>query len=154
MYLQERDNKIRESMTMLKNKRINTSQFLDRILHIKKAIEYVKPDVEPHDADTDESENDLETDMNAVDSNSQEVPKGTCVQCLSRTCDIIMLPCFDIVVCSMCWQEKKSKHERDCDVIYKNNKRKLVIEKKKVCCPCCNKIVTQTKEFRMAAVQF
>lgn len=118
-------------MNLLKNKRINTSQFLDRILYIKKAIEYVEPDVVSNNKDTDECVNDLEADdADGIDSSEPNVPEGTCIQCVSQPCDIIMLPCFDIVLCSMCWQEKKTKHERDCDVLHKNNKRKLASEKK------------------------
>lgn len=70
--------------------------------------------------------------------------------CLERRCDIILLPCFEIVVCSQCWQDICAKHINECNEIYKNNKRKLATEKKKVLCPCCGKVVVETKEFRMA----
>lgn len=148
--LQERANKIRDSMYLLKKKRITPNQFLDRILFINKSIEKVEF---PEDH-LDLNESVAETVSTEHDASITSAPKGTCISCLSRICDIIFLPCFDIVLCSKCWENERSKHERECDALYRNNARKLTAEKKKRKCPCCSKIVKETKEFRMASVQF
>lgn len=86
-------------------------------------------------------------------TNSPSVPNGTCISCLTRPCDIVLQPCFDIVVCSECWEERKQKHERACEVMYKNNNKKISAEKKKVLCPCCGECVKKTNKFNMATVQ-
>lgn len=136
-------------MYLLKKKRITPEQFLDRILFINKSIEPTQP-IEEH-SEMDDSVVDT---ASVHDTSTPSAPKGTCISCMSQICDIILLPCFDIVICSKCWDDERKKHERECDVLYKNNKRKLAAEKKKMKCPCCSQIVNQAKEFRMATVQF
>lgn len=133
----------------MKNERLNAEQFLDRILYIS------KPDEFERERDVQEA---LDVSMNAsIVSNEPEIetnaPKGICISCKSRHCDIILMPCFDIVVCSQCWTELKTNHETNCEIKYKKNQRKKESEKKKVLCPCCGKIVKQSNEFHMATIQ-
>lgn len=124
--------------------RITAEQFLDRMLHISK-----KTNILEHDLPADESDKLEESDRIEDDPRAAAV-KGTCISCMTRQCDIILLPCFDIVVCSTCWSDIIKKHETNCEQIYKNNKRKQCTEKRKVVCPCCGNIVNESKEFRMA----
>lgn len=81
------------------------------------------------------------------------VPNGICISCVAVPCDIILVPCYDIVVCSSCWASKVEKHTQNCEVLYKNNKRKLDREKQKILCPCCSNVVKEAKTFRMATIQ-
>lgn len=142
------------SSTLLKDERISPEQFLDRILHINKKIDTLDENSCSSNDDasspqTEDGENDSDVSCSG-DDQRPNVPNGTCISCLERRCDIILLPCFEIVVCSQCWQDISAKHINECNEIYKNNKRKLATEKKKVLCPCCGKVVVETKEFRMA----
>lgn len=118
-------------------------QFLNRMA-------YNSSDDDHFDFESDESNKTVEE----VDENEyiddEAVPKGTCIMCLKNLCDIILLPCFHIVVCSTCWEKTKSTHEKQCDILYSKNKRKLTLEKKKVKCPTCDDVVKNTNEFHMA----
>lgn len=67
----------------------------------------------------------------SVAKNTPNANNGTCISCKIRNCDIIFTPCFHIVVCSTCWEEKKQKHIRECEIIHKRNKRRMEVEKKK-----------------------
>lgn len=123
---------------MLKEGRMTPGQFLDRILHITN-----------HTTEYDRIEDDKEID----DSDKVNEPrKGVCISCREKICDIILLPCFDIVICSSCWLEKQEKHISNCEAIYKDNKRKLAIEKKKILCPCCGQLVSKWNPFQMATM--
>lgn len=136
-------------MDLLAAQRITEDQFLDQILYITQSIGSSET---IHITESDQNEI---TEFEEDDDPTTDGPaKGTCISCLTKMCDIILLPCFHIVVCSQCWNENKTKHEKDCDVRYKSNKRKLAIEKKKVPCPACNSAVTEAKVFEMASVQF
>lgn len=145
-------------MDMLQNKRINVNQFLDQVLYIIKSIGSLANDIEQVAIDesrTDPNNESLEQQEEEFDDPTTDtLPKGTCISCLSKICDIILLPCFHIVVCSKCWKDKRLKHERDCDAIYRSNKKKLSAERKKVPCPACNQTVVEAKVFEMASVQF
>lgn len=82
----------------------------------------------------------------------QQPVKGTCISCQTAYCDIILVPCFHIVICSKCWSDKISAHEKQCEITFKNNKRKMALEKKKIPCPCCDGIVNRAQEFFMATI--
>lgn len=132
----------------MKNERINADQFLDRILYINKPDDF---EMEGNNQDDNNVSMTLSEPENDADANSP--PKGICIACKSRHCDIILLPCFDIVVCSKCWNDIKHNHEAQCEIKYKKNQRKKESEKKKVLCPCCGKVVKQSNEFHMANIQ-
>lgn len=148
---------IRDSCTLLKNKRFTPEQFLDRIVHIctKKSDEVLKnvTEILLEDDRSDTNEIDQLNELNVSENPSQQnSTKGMCISCLATQCDIILLPCFHIVICSVCWKSQVETHEKHCEITYKNNKRKFTLEKKKVPCPCCENIVTRAQEFFMATV--
>lgn len=125
-------------------------QFLTR-------LSYGTPDTELNAIQAEKGEtvqNELDESDQSIDDaqvEQAELPKGTCIVCLKNLCDIILVPCFEIVICSICWAQQKQQHEERCDVLYKKNKRKLVTEKKKLKCPSCDNIVKECKEFHMAS---
>lgn len=115
---------------------------INKILDDEELLSQETDDIEPLPEPTDE-----------MNTSEPTVPNGICISCVAVPCDIILTPCFDIVVCSSCWTQKVEKHKQDCEVLYKNNRRKLEKEKQKVLCPCCSNVVKAAKEFRMAAIQ-
>lgn len=132
----------------MKDKRVTAEQFLDRILYI------VKPDEFSSDTmDSDQPEDEEVSILNESSDDSQNTCNGFCIACKIRQCDIILMPCFHIVVCKQCWKENEAKHHETCEALYSKNKRKMEAEKKKVPCPCCDKIVEKWNEFHMAAIQ-
>lgn len=140
---------IRESFNLLKNKLLTPSQFLDRILHITKKF-------------NDESglmaikapEENLDTSLNEVDHEEEPAKQtqGICIACKLNQCQIILVPCFHIVVCKDCWNDRVKAHERQCGIAHTNNIRKRNAEMKKVTCPCCSDIVTNASPFFMATI--
>lgn len=159
-FKQERSDHIRKSCTMLNDERLTPEQFLDRITHIctKKygkltnVMEIISEN--NNDADIEESFADLSVcEQPEQDQIEQEDPKkGTCISCRSAQCDIILIPCYHIVVCSQCWKSQVESHEQQCRVKFKNNKRKEASEKKKVPCTFCEKIVSCAQVFYMATI--
>lgn len=152
--IQERADKIRESSLLLKKKRITDEQFLDRILHITKKF---NDDGAMQIIDSEESEQQNESDQQDEsdqedESDTQISDRGKCIACAIRQCEIILVPCFHIVICSSCWQERVIEHESQCDILFKSNKRKLIAEKKKVTCPCCSNVVGKAQPFYMATI--
>lgn len=151
MIFQLRADKLRESCSLLRDERLDAEQFLDRVLYINKPDEFVLEE-NVQDVLHDESSTSMNFSIETA-SDSTPAPKGICISCKTRHCDIILLPCFDIVVCSVCWEDLKQKHYTQCEIKHKKNHRKKEIEKKKTVCPCCGKIVKQSKEFHMATLQ-
>lgn len=144
---------------MLKNERVNPQQFLDRIVHIYtnkfdeiSAHIFETLEIEEN-SDVEEMFGDLTVHEPQQEQPLQQHPKkGQCISCRLAQCDIILLPCFHIVVCSDCWKIQVDNHEKQCKIEFKNNKRKLALESKRVQCPCCENIVSRSQEFFMATI--
>lgn len=125
---------------------------MDRILYITRNISY-NADTSPNEINViDSADFDNDNDDENIPKD-RTPPKGTCISCLNRFCDIVLLPCFHIDVCSDCWNEKVKLHQANCEMLHKNNRKKLANEKKKIECPCCNNIVSKSNEFHMASIQ-
>lgn len=145
---------IRESSLLLKNNRVTPDQFLDRIVHIftKKSDEISSNLMSESESSSENGEEAL-AELSLSEQPVQETPlKGMCISCRSSQCDIILTPCFDIVVCSKCWNDIVNEHVKQSEMTFKNNKRRLALEKKKVPCPSCRNIVKDAREFHMATI--
>lgn len=94
---------------------------MDRILYINKSIGVHTDEIDAEPDNINESV-EMVDDHDAVESTAL---KGTCISCMSQLSDIILLPCFDIVICSKCWQETKTNHERDCESMYKKKREEI-----------------------------
>lgn len=133
---------------------------MDRIVHIctkKKFDEFSANVVETSDSETNGVVGEIFDDLSICEETQAEpvqqlTEKGVCISCRMEQCDIILIPCFHIVVCSNCWKKQVESHENQCKIAYKNNKRKLALESKKVQCPCCENIVSKSQEFFMATI--
>lgn len=146
---------VRESNSLLKDKRITPDQFLDRMVFIfTKKIDEIASCLMDNESETSTSDNEEEAlgELSLTEPPVQAPLKGLCIACRSAQCDIILTPCFDIVVCSKCWSGMVDDHKKQCEIIYKKNKRKLVLEKKNVPCPSCQKVVKNAQPFFMATI--
>lgn len=116
-------------------------QFLNRLAHNSPDVYFDDGTLDSSIEDTSPADNDTAGDA---------VPKGTCIVCLDKICDIILVPCFHIVICSTCWASAKENHIQQCEILFAKNKRKQALEKKKIKCPACEHIVQQSNTFHMA----
>lgn len=151
-FLKDRAIMIRESFNLIKTKQLTPSQFLDRILHITKkfndesgimaikAVEEGNPETSLNETDHGEHQNEPEKQT-----------QGICIACKLNQCQIILVPCYHIVICKDCWNDRVKAHERHCGNTYKD-KRKKNADMKKVTCPCCDNIVANAAPFYMATI--
>lgn len=146
---------IRESTQLLKDKQITHEQFLVRILHIANKFQYVH-DLLPGGNESSSIDSNQD-ELNGNDATVNDTPappkpvEGMCIACHKR-CEIVLIPCFHIVICSACWDRRASEHVAQCKVLYKDNKKKMNSEFKRVTCPCCDKVITKAQPFFMASI--
>lgn len=158
--MQERSDEIRSSSQRLNNNLITPDQYLNRIVYIytKKFDGILRNGIQLSGSEnssetTSENNDNIEesfAELSVCEPEQQQ--KGVCISCRSAQCDIILVPCYHIVVCSKCWNDQAEYHKQQTKILFKNNKRKQAIEEKKVPCPCCDKIVLQAQEFFMATI--
>lgn len=135
---------IEKCSKLLKKGKLTSDQFLDRIIHIGCKSNYGNVSNEEgnesganeedfntsnefvmNEVDCNASNEFLtnETDVNAVNNSPTESIKGKCISCVTKFCDIILIPCFHIVVCSDCWRQKKESHIKQCEILYEKNRK-------------------------------
>lgn len=108
-------------------------QFLDRMVYDSKDDFLLderlaeKPDFDDDNDDMNFSldfpDENVNVNSNPPERNIIQPPKRTCVDYMQVFYDIILLPCFHIIICSKCWNKNRDNHAVRCSVLYKNKKK-------------------------------